>query len=224
MCATETKTPLNKGLTGAAFVRDVINSYQLWLRDLFIADCKLIFSTRSNFARGIVLRFGTQKWHDLSKCGRWSSACLLVANRSYRHLLFALRSQLHPNGKKRKSWPADLRGCCSFGGKRGGCSEDGRRHAVLDSSGNPDPASLVQKVTFRVEEYFEGISAEMVDVYGSGTTLDYHFAAGNRYLVYGWLGKDRKIRTGKCTRTAPSSDAKEDLKFLRSLKNRRGLK
>ena len=75
----------------------------------------------------------------------------------------------------------------------------------------------VQKVTFRVEEPFESTPGKTVDVYGSGTTNDLRFKVGIRYLVYGFRGKDGKIRTGKCTRTAPVSEAAEDLSFLRSL-------
>ena len=93
---------------------------------------------------------------------------------------------------------------------------------LLDESGKPTPVT-VQKVTFRVEESFEGIKAQMAEVYGSGTTCDYHFTFGSRYLVYGWLGQDGKIRTAKCTRTAPLNEAQQDLKFLRSLKKQRAL-
>ena len=80
----------------------------------------------------------------------------------------------------------------------------------------------VQKVTFRVEEPFEGTPGKTVDVYGSGTTNDFRFKVGVRYLVYGFRGKDGKIRTGKCTRTAPVTEAAEDLSFLRSLPTRSG--
>jgi hypothetical protein len=75
----------------------------------------------------------------------------------------------------------------------------------------------VQKVTFNVEEAFEDISSKSVTVYGSGTTNDFHFESGVRYLVYAWRGKDEKIRTGKCTRTAPVGEAALDINFLRSL-------
>jgi hypothetical protein len=80
----------------------------------------------------------------------------------------------------------------------------------------------VQKVTFRVEEPFESTTSKTVDVYGSGTTNDFHFKVGVRYLVYGFRDNDGKIRTGKCTRTAPVSEATEDLSFLRSLPTRVG--
>jgi len=88
---------------------------------------------------------------------------------------------------------------------------------LLDASGRAQPVT-VQKVTFRAEESFEGIKTQHVDVYGSGTSCDYHFSVGTRYLVYGWLGEDGKIRTA--ARTAPLSEANKDLKFLRSLKTR----
>lgn len=90
---------------------------------------------------------------------------------------------------------------------------------LLDDGGKTITVS-VQKVTFRVEEPFDGIKNEVVEVYGSGTTSDYTFTVGTRYLVYAWLGEDGKIRTDKCTRTAPLSEAEDDLIFLRALQKR----
>jgi hypothetical protein len=72
----------------------------------------------------------------------------------------------------------------------------------------------VQKVTFKVEEPFENTPSGSVTVYGSGTTNDFHFTVGVQYLVYGFRGKDGRIRTEKCTRTAPVSEADEDIRFL----------
>ena len=80
---------------------------------------------------------------------------------------------------------------------------------------------MVEKVTFRIEKSFEGVKSQIVEVYGSGTTCDYPFTVGTRYLVYGWLGADGTIRTALCTRTAPLNQAAVDLKFLWSLKARR---
>ena len=80
----------------------------------------------------------------------------------------------------------------------------------------------VQRVTFNVDETFDGASSSTVTVYGNGTTNDFHFKVGERYLVYGWRQKDGKIRTAKCTRTAPVSEAAEDLAFLRSLPTHHG--
>jgi hypothetical protein len=80
----------------------------------------------------------------------------------------------------------------------------------------------VQKVTFRVDEAFERTPGTIVNVYGSGTTNDVAFKVGTQYLVYGFRDTDGKIRTGKCTRTAPVIEATEDLKFLRLLRTRVG--
>ncbi len=80
----------------------------------------------------------------------------------------------------------------------------------------------VQKVTFRVEEPFEDMPNTTVDVYGFGTINDFGFQVGTRYLVYAFRGKDGKIRTQKCTRTAPVNEAADDISFLRSLSTRRG--
>jgi hypothetical protein len=79
----------------------------------------------------------------------------------------------------------------------------------------------VRKVTFRVEEPFEDMPNTTVDVYGYGTVNDFDFQVGTRYLVYAFRGKDGKIRTQKCTRTAPVNEAGDDISFLRSLPIRR---
>ena len=75
----------------------------------------------------------------------------------------------------------------------------------------------VQKVTFKVEEPFEDTPSTTMTVYGVGTTNDFHFKVGVQYLVYGWREKDGKVRTEKCTRTAPVVEAADDLRFLRTL-------
>jgi hypothetical protein len=75
----------------------------------------------------------------------------------------------------------------------------------------------VQKVTFKVEEPFEDTPSTAMTVYGVGTTNDFHFKVGVQYLVYGWREKDGKVRTERCTRTAPAVEAADDLRFLRAL-------
>lgn len=87
---------------------------------------------------------------------------------------------------------------------------------VLQRGEDVSPVT-VQKVIFEVEEPFEDTPKENVIVYGLGTTNDFHFQVGIRYLVYGFRGKDGKVRTEECTRTAPVSEATEDIRFLRSL-------
>jgi 5-hydroxyisourate hydrolase-like protein (transthyretin family) len=80
----------------------------------------------------------------------------------------------------------------------------------------------VQKVTFKVEEPFEDTPSTVMTVYGVGTTNDFHFKVGVQYLVYGWREKDGKVRTEKCTRTAPVVEAADDLRFLRALPSQVG--
>lgn len=88
--------------------------------------------------------------------------------------------------------------------------------------GNHELHVTVQKVVFNVEETFDGASAKTETVYGEGTTNDFHFNVGEKYLVYGWREEDGKIRTSRCTRTSVVSKAKADLQFLRSLPARHG--
>jgi hypothetical protein len=92
---------------------------------------------------------------------------------------------------------------------------------VIDLGGR-EVQRTVQKVTFEVEQPFEDAQSKTEIVYGWGTTNDFHFKAGERYLVYGWRQKDGRIRTSKCTRTAPVSEAAEDIEFLRSLPSHKG--
>lgn len=80
----------------------------------------------------------------------------------------------------------------------------------------------VQKVRFNVEETFDGAPAKTETVYGEGTTNDFHFSVGEKYLVYGWREKNGKIRTARCTRTSVLSHAKEDIEFPRSLPTQHG--
>jgi hypothetical protein len=80
----------------------------------------------------------------------------------------------------------------------------------------------VQRVTFKVEEPFEDTPSTAMTVYGMGTTNDFHFDVGVRYLVYAWRGEDGRLRTERCTRTAPVSEAADDIRFLRSLPTQLG--
>jgi hypothetical protein len=93
---------------------------------------------------------------------------------------------------------------------------------VLSEQTVPDviefgPPRTVQGVTFRVEEPFDGTPGTTEVVYGEGIVYDLHFKVGDRYLVTGSRGKDGKIRTSRCTGTAPVSEAAEDIRFWRSL-------
>lgn len=70
---------------------------------------------------------------------------------------------------------------------------------------------------FKIEEFFRGTEAAELEISGQGTTCDYHFTQGERYLVYGFQSADRTtLYTNACSGTAPLSEAAEDLTYLRS--------
>lgn len=68
---------------------------------------------------------------------------------------------------------------------------------------------------FSVEEVFLGAPGEEVAVTGEGTTCDYDFVVGERYLVYAYAGPDGAVRTNACSGTAPLSRVGEHLYYLR---------
>ncbi|MCM3874730.1 MAG: hypothetical protein ND895_28890 [Pyrinomonadaceae bacterium] len=68
---------------------------------------------------------------------------------------------------------------------------------------------------FKVERAFRGVSAETIEISGGGTTCDYYFRQGERYLVYAYQDSDAKtFHTTICSGTAPLSEAKADLTYL----------
>lgn len=76
----------------------------------------------------------------------------------------------------------------------------------------------VGSIRFQVTEAFSGVTSSIV-VISSGTgggDCGYWFKRGESYLVYAF-GEPERLSTSFCTRTAPTSDAAEDLAFLRSL-------
>ncbi len=69
----------------------------------------------------------------------------------------------------------------------------------------------------KVEEAFLGVKTKEVEVSGVGINCDYDFDVGQRYLVYASRGSDGKLYTSLCSRTAPLSEASEDLAYLRNV-------
>jgi hypothetical protein len=69
---------------------------------------------------------------------------------------------------------------------------------------------------FLVTEAFRGVEAKEVDISGESTTCDYPFEAGKSYLVYAYRSPDGKaLHTNICSGTAPLSEAKDHLVYLR---------
>lgn len=76
----------------------------------------------------------------------------------------------------------------------------------------------VGSIRFQVTEAFSGVTSSIV-VISSGTggaDCGYWFKRRESYLVYAF-GEPEQLSTSFCTRTAPISDAGEDLVFLRNL-------
>jgi hypothetical protein len=74
---------------------------------------------------------------------------------------------------------------------------------------------------FRIEETLLGTEKAEVDVFGEGTTCDYHFKEGGRYLVYAYRSQDgTTLHTNICSGTAPVSESLEHLRYLRGVKQR----
>lgn len=71
---------------------------------------------------------------------------------------------------------------------------------------------------FKVEEAFLGVDAAEIEISGGGTSCDYYFNQGERYLVYAYLNsKSGTFYTNSCSGTAPLSEAGDDLAYLRSV-------
>lgn len=69
---------------------------------------------------------------------------------------------------------------------------------------------------FKIEEAFGGIATDEIDISGGGTTCDYYFKEGERYLVYAYRNEDgTSFTTNICSRTSPLSQATDDLNYLR---------
>ena len=74
---------------------------------------------------------------------------------------------------------------------------------------------------FKVEENLLGTKMAEVDVFGDGTTCDYHFKEGERYLVYAYRSQDgTTLHTNICAGTAPLSESLAHVRYQRALKNR----
>ena len=71
---------------------------------------------------------------------------------------------------------------------------------------------------FKVEEAFLGVNVTEIEISGGGTTCGYYFKQGERYLVYAYQNPDATtFHTNICSGTAPVSEAKDDLTYLRGV-------
>ena len=88
--------------------------------------------------------------------------------------------------------------------------------AVPDKD-HPGVVSPHGRVTrFSVDEAFRGVAGGVAETFERGTSCDYHFEAGKRYLVYGKRDpQDGKLYVFSCSGTKPLERAAEDLAYAR---------
>jgi hypothetical protein len=67
---------------------------------------------------------------------------------------------------------------------------------------------------FRIEEAFLGLKGSEIEVSGGGTTCDYEFKEGERYVVFAYRDSGI-VHTTICSGTAPLTESKEALDYLR---------
>ena len=81
----------------------------------------------------------------------------------------------------------------------------------------PNVVTANGRVTrFSVEEAFRGVAGATAETFESGTSCDFRFKAGERYLVYGSRDpRDGKVYVGSCSGTKPLERAAEDLAYAR---------
>lgn len=78
--------------------------------------------------------------------------------------------------------------------------------------------SSTSAASFNVEEAFRGVEVTEIEISGEGTTCDYYFKQGERYLIYAHPSNDGKtFHTNICSGTKPLSEAKDDLTYLHSV-------
>jgi len=76
----------------------------------------------------------------------------------------------------------------------------------------------VMSARFKVEEAFLGLRVAQIEILGQGTTCDFPFKSGERYLVF--ASKDPKtgtFHTNICSGTAPVAESDESLAYLRKV-------
>ena len=95
------------------------------------------------------------------------------------------------------------------------------RKTYVDEHGNKTVYD-VGTIRFLVQENYKGASGYEVEIHSGtgGGDCGYWFLRNESYVVYAYRSsEDNKLYTNICTRTAPVSQAAEDLAYLRGLAN-----
>lgn len=87
--------------------------------------------------------------------------------------------------------------------------------ATPEAAGPDGDDNGFQKISFKVERAFRGVEGGRAELINRGTSCDYTFEVGTRYLVYAYRNPATgKLGTGYCSRTAELSKAAVDLDYL----------
>lgn len=77
-----------------------------------------------------------------------------------------------------------------------------------------------RSIHFNVERAFRGVGSSAAEIVSFGTSCDYDFTEGKRYLVYAYRNERNELLTHYCTRTTELSNADEDMTYLKELSER----
>src|SRR5690349_12586784 len=69
---------------------------------------------------------------------------------------------------------------------------------------------------FKVEEAFLGVKVSQIEILGQGTTCDFPFKSGERYLVFAYKDPGTgRVHTNICTGTASLAESNDNLAYVR---------
>jgi hypothetical protein len=87
---------------------------------------------------------------------------------------------------------------------------------VLDPDGRPTFRSEGHLARLVVDEYFKGTGGTEIELQGTGTSCDFGFEAGKKYLVYASPNGKGGMGAFSCSRTRQLNDhAKPDISYMR---------
>jgi hypothetical protein len=90
--------------------------------------------------------------------------------------------------------------------------------ALPDAPGRVDEGAVRERINFDVERALRGVKGRSVEIVNSGTSCDFGFKPGIKYLVYAYRNPTTgTLSTYYCSRTAELSKAASDLSYINKL-------
>lgn len=147
---------------------------------------------------------------------------------TFNHILFALVLLLLPSlaSVARACTCGEISPCEAYAGASvvfvGRVTQTGLKATSRSFPANAMSTTLtsggVTSAQFKVEEAFLGVRVVRIDISGEGTTCDYEFKPGERYLVFAYKNsKTGTFHTNICSGTAPLAESNDRLKYLRAV-------